>query len=38
MFEKYFLGEITLDEMVDWTCQIIYNAICEEVAKYGLNS
>ena len=38
MFEKYFLGEITLDEVVDWAYQIIYNAICKEVAKYGLNN
>lgn len=38
MFEKYFLGEITLDEVVDWACQIIYNAICKEVAKCGFNN
>lgn len=38
MFEKYFLGEVTFDEVVGWACKIIHNAICEEVAKYGLNN
>lgn len=37
MFEKYFLGEITLDEVVNWACQIIYNAIYKEVAQCGFN-
>ena len=37
MFEKYFLGEITLDQLVDLVCNELELIIKQEYAKYGLN-
>lgn len=37
MVEKYFLGEISLNQLVDWVCNELELIIMQECAKYGIN-
>ena len=37
MFEEYFLGKITLDELVDWYIEQLNLIIREECAKFDID-